>query len=311
MIVSMKNDAGLVRQVKIGFCWTAFFFGPLPFFFRGMPQNGFIWCCLPVIGNFVLPFKMNKYTAHYYLEHGYKPIGRGWNTAAPLWGVSLPSTLDQGQSQEDVLGRDAQPTDTKFKLKTWHMVVAGLLVVVAIFGNNKKQLATPESESKPEIAASSPTSVATLAPVAVSTSTSSLAPATSVVAPTAMPMEQARNETAAAVTQPNAEHADVSVKSAPATPVVDTAPATQSWTPSFDCAKASNGPERLICSSRELSAADVKLGETYRWALSNTLDKGVTLKKRQNEWRRNERDVCSDVSCLLRAYQKRIDELGA
>ena len=42
MVVSMKIDAGLVKQVKAGFSWTAFF---------------------------------NKQTAHYYLEHGYKPVG--------------------------------------------------------------------------------------------------------------------------------------------------------------------------------------------------------------------------------------------
>lgn len=91
MIVSMKNDAGLVRQVKVGFCWTALFFGPLPFFFRGMPANGLIWCCTLWFGNFILPFIMNKHTAHYYLEHGYKPIGHGWDVVGPQWGLALPA----------------------------------------------------------------------------------------------------------------------------------------------------------------------------------------------------------------------------
>lgn len=167
MIVSMKNDAGLVRQVKVGFCWTAFFFGPLPFFFRGMPQNGFIWCCLPVIGNFVLPFKMNKYTAHYYLEHGYKPIGKGWNTAAPLWGVALPAG-EQRESQDDALGRD-ESNDTKFKFKTWHKVVAGVLVVVAIAGNINKHQAASESVQKAELPAT--TAINTTAALSAATLT--------------------------------------------------------------------------------------------------------------------------------------------
>jgi uncharacterized protein YecT (DUF1311 family) len=309
MIVSMKNEAGLVRQVKVGFCWTAFFFGPLPFFFRGMPQNGFIWCCLPVIGNFVLPFKMNKYTAHYYLEHGYKPIGKGWNTAAPLWGVALPSTGDHRESQEDMLGRDEHPSDTKFKLKTWHMVVAGLLIVGAIFGNHKKAPSAPETEPKPETAAAA--NIAIPASVAVAASISGPAPVAPVIATPAASVEPAQNDSAAVGPQSNVTNADAITKSAFEIPAVETAAVAQSWTPSFDCAKASNGQERLICSSRELSAADVKLGQAYKWALSNTTDKGVALKRLQNEWRKNERDACSDVRCMLKAYQKRIDELGA
>ncbi len=43
MVVTLKNDAGLTRQVKVGFSWTAFFFGPFPFFFRGMSGSGVIW----------------------------------------------------------------------------------------------------------------------------------------------------------------------------------------------------------------------------------------------------------------------------
>ena len=46
MIVTMKNDAGLIRQVKIGFSWTAFFFGGIPFFFRGIPVYGVMWITL-------------------------------------------------------------------------------------------------------------------------------------------------------------------------------------------------------------------------------------------------------------------------
>jgi hypothetical protein len=81
MIVSFKNGAGLVRQVKVGFSWTSFFFGGLPFFFRGMPVHGIIWVILAIctfgISNLVLMFIINKQTAHYYLEHGYKPVGEG------------------------------------------------------------------------------------------------------------------------------------------------------------------------------------------------------------------------------------------
>lgn len=94
MMVSMTNDAGLTRQVKVGFSWTAFFFGGLPFFFRGMPLQGIIWVALSMItfglSNLVLMFLINKQTAHYYLENGYKVAGPGWDVAGAKWGITTP-----------------------------------------------------------------------------------------------------------------------------------------------------------------------------------------------------------------------------
>ncbi|OAN50733.1 hypothetical protein A6A04_17420 [Paramagnetospirillum marisnigri] len=93
MIVSMQNDAGLTRQVKVGFSWTAFFFGGFVYFFRGMPVHGLIWLVLSVVtfglSNLFLMFMINKASAHYYLEHGYKPVGPGWEIASPKWGITV------------------------------------------------------------------------------------------------------------------------------------------------------------------------------------------------------------------------------
>lgn len=95
MMVNLKNEAGLVRQVKVGFSWTGFFFGGIPFFFRGMPGHGALWILLGLftcgITNLILSFIINKQTAHYYLERGYKPSGDGWNVAALKWGVAMPA----------------------------------------------------------------------------------------------------------------------------------------------------------------------------------------------------------------------------
>ena len=95
MMVKMKNEAGLVREVKVGFSWTAFFFGGFPFFFRGIPLYGAAWVVLALvtwgISNLILCFIINKQTAHYYLEHGYKPIGEGWSHAGSKWGISVPN----------------------------------------------------------------------------------------------------------------------------------------------------------------------------------------------------------------------------
>lgn len=90
-------------------------------------------------------------------------------------------------------------------------------------------------------------------------------------------------------------------------PIESTATAI-SWAPSFDCSKASVGSERLICSSKELSAADVALAQAYRSARTASTDK-KWLQEQQNEWRRTARDACSDVQCMLSVYEQRIAEL--
>lgn len=97
MIVNMQNQVGLTRQVKVGFSWTAFFFGGFPFFFRGMPGHGIIWIILSMItfgvSNLFLMFIINKQTAHHYLEHGYRPTGPGWDIASRKWGITQPQEL--------------------------------------------------------------------------------------------------------------------------------------------------------------------------------------------------------------------------
>jgi len=91
----MENQAGVIRQVKVGFSWTAFFFGGFPFFFRGMAVQGIIWIVLAIVtgglSNLVLMFIINKQTAHYYLENGYNPTGAGWDVAGATWGIKAPS----------------------------------------------------------------------------------------------------------------------------------------------------------------------------------------------------------------------------
>lgn len=92
-------------------------------------------------------------------------------------------------------------------------------------------------------------------------------------------------------------------------PVDSTAIDATAWAPSFDCAKASTGPERLICSNKELSAADVALAQAYRAARSASTDK-AWLSGQQSTWRKTVRDACSDVQCMLSAYEQRIAELN-
>jgi hypothetical protein len=48
---------------------------------------------------------------------------------------------------------------------------------------------------------------------------------------------------------------------------------TATWSPSFNCAKAGNSAERLICSNKDLADADVRMASAYRQALASAKDK--------------------------------------
>ena len=97
MLVKFRNEMGINREVKVGFSWTSFFFGGFPFLFRGMPLHGLGWIFLAIItfgiSNLILSFIINKQTAVYYLENGYKPEGPNWDVAASKWDVSLPEDI--------------------------------------------------------------------------------------------------------------------------------------------------------------------------------------------------------------------------
>lgn len=86
------------------------------------------------------------------------------------------------------------------------------------------------------------------------------------------------------------------------------APATNPFTPSFDCSKASTGQERLICSDRELSKLDVELSNAYVSARQRSTDIQA-LKGEQRDWVKSVQKSCSDKDCLSAAYKKRIAEL--
>jgi uncharacterized protein len=77
---------------------------------------------------------------------------------------------------------------------------------------------------------------------------------------------------------------------------------------SFDCAKATTPIEKLICSNNSLSTKDEALNKTYKTALSKTNNQ-KELTKRQLNWLKNTRNQCNTVECLEYVYQERIDNL--
>jgi len=77
---------------------------------------------------------------------------------------------------------------------------------------------------------------------------------------------------------------------------------------SFDCAKASNATEKLICSDEKISALDEQLAANYKAALEKATDKDA-FKKTQIEWLKQQR-ACKNASCLTQVYQTRINQLN-
>ena len=81
--------------------------------------------------------------------------------------------------------------------------------------------------------------------------------------------------------------------------------------PSFECIKASNRVERLICSSRDIAILDLAMANAYRdlMAEQRTSEDRIRWKDAQNHWLRQIRDQCFDEPCLNQTYVLRIDQL--
>lgn len=77
--------------------------------------------------------------------------------------------------------------------------------------------------------------------------------------------------------------------------------------PSFDCSKASNNVERMICGNERLSDLDRNLGSQFR-ELRGRSSNPDGLRREQNQWIR-ERNRCGDEECIEQAYDRRISAI--
>jgi uncharacterized protein len=68
------------------------------------------------------------------------------------------------------------------------------------------------------------------------------------------------------------------------------------------------GVEWLICTNDRVAAADEIMSMAFRDAFNRTRDKEALIEE-QEQWRKNVRDACNDVPCLLRAFERRASEL--
>jgi len=77
---------------------------------------------------------------------------------------------------------------------------------------------------------------------------------------------------------------------------------------SLDCSKLLSAQAQLICGDAELTRIDRTLAELYEQKARTSANK-ARLRADQREWLRHSRNACVDKACLLRSYQRRIDEL--
>jgi serine/threonine protein kinase len=163
----------------------------------------------------------------------------------------------------------------------------------------------PAVKEASNTAAAPPQTVATAAaaaqPVAASASAPSPNPSNATpsretpaaTAPLPRPAETANN--AKAVPAPAPEQA---LPQPPAPPPIQT---------SFDCAKAANDAEHLICGDRELAALDVKLADLYQLGLRSVADPNEFTGEHLGWLSR--RDGCTDKQCLIISYNDGIKDL--
>jgi len=77
------------------------------------------------------------------------------------------------------------------------------------------------------------------------------------------------------------------------------------YTPSFDCCKAATPTEKAICSNADLAELDNKLAGTYSKARSGKKD----MQQEQKEWLKGRNSCLSDIQCLKKSYNSRIQKL--
>lgn len=80
--------------------------------------------------------------------------------------------------------------------------------------------------------------------------------------------------------------------------------------PSFSCAKAGTGAERLICDDANLASLDREVALAYKQKLEAAAAERARLQSDQRAWIRGKRDTCADTECLRAVYRERLKMLN-
>jgi uncharacterized protein YecT (DUF1311 family) len=136
-----------------------------------------------------------------------------------------------------------------------------------------------------------------------STAPAAAATAAALMATQPPPAAVAPAQTAVAVATP---------QSAPVatTAELPAAPAPTAVQPGFDCLRAANHVEVMICDNATLATQDRELMQLYRqdMAAANAGGWSTTLRTSQRQWLKA-RNACDGYDCVARAYAVRIGQL--
>jgi len=77
----------------------------------------------------------------------------------------------------------------------------------------------------------------------------------------------------------------------------------------IDCSRAKTNADLMICSNSRLAAAQEEMAWTFRQDWRRGVDQSL-LRDSQRSWYENERNVCKDAHCLLKAFDERSAELA-
>lgn len=99
MVVNLKNHhTKQVKQIKVGFSWTTFFFGPLPSLFRMdwlnfliMTGAAFITMGISWI---VFPFIYNKMCITHLIKNGFVPASKQDQDILLSKGIACPDPVE-------------------------------------------------------------------------------------------------------------------------------------------------------------------------------------------------------------------------
>ena len=75
-----------------------------------------------------------------------------------------------------------------------------------------------------------------------------------------------------------------------------------------DCSRPKTSIDWLLCSNDKAALADNIMAAAFRDAFRRTDDKDALIQD-QERWKREVRDACNDIPCLMRAFQDRTSEL--
>lgn len=96
MKVKLKNDNGIVKEIKVGYSWTSLCFGFFVPLIRGQMSDTIImllgiitWGILPIVWT----FKINKRYCTMLLEKGYKPLNANDITILTQKGYYISSEI--------------------------------------------------------------------------------------------------------------------------------------------------------------------------------------------------------------------------